>query len=115
VAHTTDSGITIEDINQGDGAECPTGATVRVHYTGTLENGETFDSSVGGEPIEFPLDKLIKGWQEGIPGMKVGGKRRLTIPSDQAYGSEDVRDNMGNVVIPGNSTLIFDIELLGVR
>jgi FKBP-type peptidyl-prolyl cis-trans isomerase len=112
---TTASGITIEDVNVGKGAECPKGATVRVHYTGTLENGATFDSSVGGDPIEFPLAKLIKGWQEGIPGMKVGGTRKLTIPADLAYGREDVRDNAGNVVIPGNSTLIFEIELLGVR
>lgn len=113
--HTTDSGITIEDISVGEGAECPKGATVRVHYTGTLQNGSTFDSSVGGDPIEFPLGKLIKGWQDGIPGMKVGGTRKLTIPADLAYGRDDVRDNRGNVVIPGNSTLIFKIELLGVR
>ena len=115
MAHTTDSGIVIEDIVDGAGLECPSGATVKVHYTGTLENGDTFDSSVGGDPIEFPLGNLIKGWQEGIPGMKIGGKRKLTIPSHLAYGPEDVRDNMGKVIIPGGSTLLFEIELLGAR
>ena len=115
MSQTTPSGVIIEDIDVGDGAECPAGATVRVHYTGTLESGDTFDSSVGGDPIEFPLTSLIKGWQEGIPGMKVGGKRKLTIPSQVAYGAEDVKDRAGKVVIPGGSTLVFEIELLGVR
>lgn len=115
MAHTTDSGIVIEDLLVGEGLECPKGATVTVHYTGTLENGDTFDSSVGGDPIEFPLRNLIAGWQEGIPGMKIGGKRKLTIPSHLAYGDRDTKDNMGNVIIPGGSTLIFEIELLGAR
>ena len=90
--------LQIEDTQVGDGAECPPGATVNVHYRGTLMDGTEFDSSYSrGEPIEFPLGNLIQGWQEGIPGMKVGGKRKLTVPFAKAYGERgagrpDLRD-----------------------
>lgn len=89
------------------------GKTANVHYTGWLENGKKFDSSVDrGQPFSFPLGagKVIKGWDEGVQGMKVGGKRKLTIPSDLGYGSRGAGG-----VIPPNATLIFDVELLGVR
>ncbi len=105
----TDSGLQIIDITVGDGAEATAGATVTVHYTGWLEDGTVFDSSIGGEPISFALSGLIAGWQEGIPGMKAGGKRRLIIPPELAYGEAGSRG------IPGNATLTFDIELLDVQ
>ena len=103
--------LIIEDINAGEGDECRPGATVEVHYRGTLMDGTEFDSSYSrGKPIEFPLANLIQGWQEGIPGMKVGGKRKLTIPYRMAYGE------FGSPpAIPPKSDLIFEIELLGTR
>lgn len=108
---TLPSGLVIEDMVVGTGAECPRGATVKVHYKGTLTNGKEFDSSYGrGQPIEFPLANLIQGWQEGIPGMKVGGKRRLTVPYQMGYGERGFPPD-----IPPRATLIFEIELLGFR
>jgi FKBP-type peptidyl-prolyl cis-trans isomerase len=99
--------LIVEDITEGQGAECPQGATVNVHYKGTLMDGTVFDSSYDrGQPIDFPLANLIPGWQQGIPGMKVGGKRKLTIPYNLAYGER---------VIPPRADLVFEIELLGVR
>lgn len=101
----------IEDLVVGTGDECKPNATVKVHYRGTLMDGTEFDSSYArGQPIEFALARLIQGWQEGIPGMKVGGKRRLTIPWQKAYGE------YGNPPrIPPKADLIFEIELLGTR
>ena len=101
--------LTIEDIVVGDGAEAVPGSTVEVHYTGVeYDTGEQFDSSYSrGQPIEFPLRGLIKGWQDGIPGMKVGGRRKLTIPPEQAYG----RAGSGHRL--SGKTLIFVIDLLG--
>ncbi|MCB0219895.1 MAG: FKBP-type peptidyl-prolyl cis-trans isomerase [Chrysiogenetes bacterium] len=110
-----DGGITelmIEDIKVGDGAEAVPGKTVSVHYTGTLLNGTKFDSSLDrGKPIEFPLGqgRVIQGWEKGIAGMKVGGKRKLTIPPALAYG------NRAAGPIPPNSTLVFDVELMEVK
>jgi FKBP-type peptidyl-prolyl cis-trans isomerase len=98
-------------LSEGEGEEAQPSATVTINYTGALaSDGTIFDSSVGrGEPATFPLDNLIVGWQEGIPGMKVGETRRLYIPSDKGYGEAGSGAN-----IPPNSDLIFDIELLGV-
>jgi FKBP-type peptidyl-prolyl cis-trans isomerase len=102
--------LIIEDIEVGSGDECPSGATVEVHYKGTLMDGTVFDSSYDrGESINFPLGNLIQGWQEGIPGMKVGGKRKLSIPFMKAYGAQGIPG-----AIPPKSDLIFEIELLGV-
>lgn len=99
--------LRFEDTVVGDGAEVQASDTVTIHYTGALaSDGSVFDSSVDGEPATFPLDNLIAGWQEGIPGMKVGGKRRLFIPSALGYGSSGSGSS-----IPPNSDLIFDIEL----
>ena len=110
-AVTHPSGVVIEDLSIGAGRACPEGAAVTVHYTGTLKNGgKQFDASVGGEPIEFPLADLIQGWQHGIPGMKVGGKRKLTIPWKLAYGERGSPPE-----IPARADLVFEIELLGVR
>jgi FKBP-type peptidyl-prolyl cis-trans isomerase len=104
-------GLEYWDIKVGTGAEAKPHQTVTVHYTGWLTNGKKFDSSVDrGQPISFSLDQVIKGWGEGVPGMKIGGKRQLKIPSDLAYGP-----NGHPPVIPPNSTLIFDIELLGLQ
>ena len=103
--------LVISDIVVGEGAEAVPGATVLVHYVGVeFENGDEFDSSWNrGEPIEFPLRGLIAGWQEGIPGMKVGGRRQLTIPPELAYGPAG-----GGHRLSGK-TLIFIIDLLAVR
>jgi FKBP-type peptidyl-prolyl cis-trans isomerase len=103
--------LRFEDEVVGDGAEVQPGATVTIHYTGALaSDGSVFDSSIGGEPATFPLDNLIPGWQEGIPGMKVGGKRRLFIPAAQGYGESGSGSS-----IPPNSDLIFDIELFATE
>ncbi len=110
---TTPSGLKYVDQAVGTGDVAVVGKNVSVHYTGWLENGKKFDSSVDrGQPFSFPLGagRVIKGWDEGVQGMKVGGKRKLTIPSDLGYGSRGAGG-----VIPPNATLIFDVELLGVR
>ncbi len=100
-----------EDTVVGTGEEVLAGDTVTIHYTGALATtGVIFDSSVGGEPATFPLTDLIVGWQEGIPGMKVGGKRRLFIPSEQGYGASGSGSS-----IPPDSDLIFDIELFNTQ
>jgi len=103
------SGIIIEDLRMGDGPTAMPTSDVTIHYHGTLKDGTPFDSTRGKAPATFPLPRLIKGWQVGIPGMKVGGIRRLTIPAALAYGE---RAKPG---IPANSDLIFTIELLGVK
>jgi peptidylprolyl isomerase len=101
------SGLEIWDAKPGKGDPVKAGGKVKVHYTGWLTTGEIFDSSVlRKEPISFGLDGVIKGWQEGIPGMKPGGVRRLRIPADLAYGNRAVGK------IPAGSTLIFEVELL---
>ncbi|BFU89207.1 MAG: Peptidyl-prolyl cis-trans isomerase [Nitrospira sp.] len=110
---TTSSGLKYVDQLVGAGEVAVAGKTANVHYTGWLENGKKFDSSLDrGQPFSFPLGagRVIKGWDEGVQGMKVGGKRKLTIPSDLGYGSRGAGG-----VIPPNATLIFDVELLGLR
>ncbi|WP_396655343.1 FKBP-type peptidyl-prolyl cis-trans isomerase [Microbacterium sp.] len=103
------SDLVVRDLIAGDGAEAKPGDTVTVHYLGVeFDTGEEFDSSWNrGESIQFPLRGLIQGWQEGIPGMKVGGRRELVIPPDKAYGPAG-----GHFL--GGKTLIFVIDLLGV-
>ena len=103
----------IEDLLVGEGAEAVTGMGVAVHYTGRLTDGSKFDSSLDrGQTFDFTLGqgRVIKGWDQGIPGMKVGGKRRLTIPPEMAYGDS----GFGNIIPPG-STLVFEVELVAVR
>lgn len=105
-------GIEVQNAVEGDGEEANTGDTVAVHYTGKLENGTVFDSSRSrGEPIEFELGagRVIKGWEIGIEGMKVGGTRTLVIPPELGYGPQ------GAGPIPPNATLIFDVELVNVE
>lgn len=104
--------LEIKDEKVGDGAAAATGKKVTVHYTGTLTDGTKFDSSVDrNEPFTFTLGegRVIQGWEQGIQGMKVGGKRKLTIPPSLGYGSQ------ANGPIPANSTLIFEVELLKVE
>ena len=110
---TTPSGLKYLDEVVGTGDEAKAGNRVSVHYTGTLESGRKFDSSRDrGEPFEFDLGagRVIRGWDEGVAGMRVGGKRRLVIPPELGYGSRGA----GSVIPPG-ATLVFEVELLGVR
>lgn len=110
---TTASGLIIDDIVTGNGAEAAAGQTVTVHYTGWLTNGNKFDSSKDrDDPFEFPLGAghVIRGWDEGVQGMKVGGTRKLTIPPDLGYGARGAGG-----VIPPNATLVFEVELLGTE
>jgi FKBP-type peptidyl-prolyl cis-trans isomerase len=114
---TTPSGLKYQDSAAGTGAAASAGKTVSVHYTGWLYEGETkgrkFDSSVDrGAPFEFHLGagEVIKGWDEGVAGMKIGGKRTLVIPATLGYGARGAGS-----VIPPNATLMFDVELLGVN
>ena len=113
----TASGLQYEDLTVGDGAEAAAGQFVSVHYTGWLQSddgspGEKFDSSVDrDEPFEFSLGagQVIQGWDQGVQGMKVGGKRMLVIPAELGYGSRGAGG-----VIPPNATLVFEVDLLGV-
>lgn len=110
---TTASGLSYQDAKVGTGAQPVRGKMVKVHYTGWLVNGTKFDSSVDRkEPFEFVIGagQVIPGWDEGVMSMKVGGKRRLTIPSKLGYGPRGAGG-----VIPPNATLIFDVELLDVQ
>jgi peptidylprolyl isomerase len=110
---TTASGLIYEDLVIGSGEAAQAGRSVQVHYTGWLTTGEKFDSSVDrNEPFGFPLGAghVIPGWDEGVQGMLVGGKRKLTIPSDLAYGDEGAGG-----VIPPNATLVFEVELLAIE
>lgn len=104
--------LEIIDIEVGYGAEVPQGATITAHYTGALcKNGIIFQSSHDfGDAITFGLDQVIKGWTVGVPGMKVGGMRRLIIPAEMAYGEASPAPN-----IPANSDLVFDIELVAIN
>jgi peptidylprolyl isomerase len=115
----TPSGLQYQDLVVGDGPKPLFGQTVSVHYTGRFQNGQQFESSLGGRPISFKLgmDSIIKGWHVGIGGdggktieaMRVGGKRKLILPPELAYGKE------GNGKIPPNATLIFEVELVGIK
>jgi FKBP-type peptidyl-prolyl cis-trans isomerase FkpA len=107
------SDLIIEDLVVGNGATATAGQSVSVHYTGWLTNGQKFDSSVDrNDPFEFRLGagQVIPGWDQGVAGMQVGGKRKLTIPPELGYGARGAGG-----VIPPNATLVFEVELLGVR
>jgi len=110
---TTTSGVKYETLKEGTGPESKPGQAVEVHYTGTLENGKEFDSSRARTPFPFVLGRkpfaVIVGWEEGVTGMKVGEKRKLIIPPELGYGAQD------KGVIPPNSTLIFEVELMSAK
>ena len=108
----TATGLEYEDLTEGTGASPQTGQTVTVHYTGWLTNGTKFDSSVDrNTPFRFPIGRgrVIAGWDEGVASMKVGGRRKLTIPSNLGYGPQGAGG-----VIPPNATLVFEVELISV-
>ncbi|MEI7689075.1 MAG: FKBP-type peptidyl-prolyl cis-trans isomerase [Candidatus Nomurabacteria bacterium] len=111
VANTTK--LEIKDIVVGKGAEVKAGGTVTVHYTGAVAaTGAIFQSSKdGGTPVTFPLNQVIKGWTDGIPGMKVGGTRRLIIPAAEAYGATPPPGSG----IPANADLVFDVDLISIQ
>jgi FKBP-type peptidyl-prolyl cis-trans isomerase FkpA len=109
----TASGLVIEDLVVGNGATANAGQQVSVHYTGWLQDGNKFDSSKDrGQPFMFSLGRgeVIRGWDEGVSGMNVGGKRKLTIPAELGYGARGAGG-----VIPPNATLLFEVELLAVK
>jgi len=114
--NTTNSGLMYDDLTEGTGAAAVAGRKVEVHYTGWLyvdgKRGNKFDSSVGRGPFSFNLGagQVIRGWDEGVQGMKIGGRRELIIPPNLGYGSRDIPG-----VIPANSTLCFEVELLDVK
>ena len=112
VEQTTASGLKIEELEPGDGIEAATGSNVSVHYTGWLLDGDKFDSSLDrNQPFDFFLGggQVIRGWDEGVQGMKINGKRKLTIPPELGYGAAGAGG-----VIPPNATLVFEVELLAV-
>ncbi len=109
---TTATGLTIEDLTLGEGVEAAVGSNVSVHYTGWLLDGNKFDSSLDrNQPFDFFLGggQVIKGWDEGVQGMKINGKRKLTIPPELGYGAAGAGG-----VIPPNATLVFEVELLAI-
>jgi FKBP-type peptidyl-prolyl cis-trans isomerase len=107
----TESGLYIQDLAVGEGEVAESGRYLKVHYTGRLVDGYTFDTSVGRQPYGFPLGvgRVIAGWDEGLKGMRAGGSRKLVIPSDLAYGKKGAGD------IPPNATLVFDVVLVSVQ
>ncbi len=109
---TPSKGLVVEDLRVGTGAHARVGAKLRVHYTGMLKGGTEFDSSYGREPFTFTLGRgqVIKGWEQGFADMRVGGKRRLTVPPELGYGARGAPPK-----IPANSALVFELELLGVE
>jgi FKBP-type peptidyl-prolyl cis-trans isomerase FkpA len=111
-ASVTSSGLVYRSLKDGKGASPAASDTVKVNYRGLLTNGKQFDASAEhGGPIEFPLDRVIACWTEGVQKMKVGGKAKLTCPSAIAYGPRDV----GGGMIPANSTLVFEVELVSIQ
>ena len=110
---TTDGGVRYETLKPGTGAELKSGQTAKIHYEGKLQDGEIFDSSRTKNPFEvtFGANQVIRGWEEGIPGMKVGEVRKLIIPPPMAYG----KMGSGAGKIPPNSTLTFEVELIGIK
>ncbi len=111
-AQNAGEGLYIRDVTEGSGATANPGSIVSVHYTGWLTDGQRFDSSVGGSPFQFALGQaqVIQGWDEGVAGMKVGGRRQLVIPPDLGYGAAGAGG-----VIPPNATLVFEVALLDVE
>ena len=108
-AQKTASGLIYRELKPGTGASPKATDTVEVHYRGTLTDGKEFDSSYGGQPIKFPLNRVIRAWTEGVQMMKVGGKAQLVCPANLAYGERGAPPD-----IPGGATLVFEVELLGI-
>lgn len=117
--NTTSPQVQGQDVKVGDGAEAKPGDTVSVLYVGKLQDGTVFDSSAahGNQPLTFTLGAqgLIPGFQIGVNGMKVGGERVLAIPPELGYGAQDVKDASGTIIIPANSTILFEVQLVAVE
>ena len=113
---TATNGLKYAEITVGTGTVAQNGNQVAVHYTGWLANGTGFDTSVGFQTLGFTLgaNQVVAGFDQGVVGMRVGGKRRVIIPPSLGYGNTEVRDDRGRVIIPANSTLVFDIQLVAV-
>lgn len=111
---TLASGLVIEEVRHGSGELCVPDATVKVTYTCRVQGADVFDGT-GAQPMEYRLAEMIRGWQEGLPGMLVGGVRRLIVPPELGYGDHELKDADGTVLAPANSTLVYEVELVGVR
>ncbi len=111
----TSDGLVLEDLMFGPGELCMPGHIVTVHYVARLEDGTVFDDTYPVGPTTFALEDMIRGFRKGLPGMRVGGKRRLTIPPELAFGDTPLTDETGAVLIPGGSTVVFEVLLLNSR
>lgn len=111
---TLGSGLVIEELAPGAGEMCLPNSWMRVRYVCRLPDGTQVDSS-GSETLVLHLPRMIRGWQDGLPGMRVGGKRRLTVPAALGYGSRPMKDGQGNVVIPADSDLVYEVDLFGIE
>lgn len=109
------SGLVIEDLKRGTGAVCLPNSTIVAKYTCTIQGSTRPFDSTGNDAFDFDLRSMIRGWRDGLPGMQVGGVRRITVPPELGYGPRELKDESGAVLAPANSTLVYEVELVGVK